>query len=124
MTYLQKLRFGDAIEELQKAVFILGGNPRATAVLAYAYAVSQKTNQAQDLFNELKSRSQQQYIPPYLMAVICTGLGDHDQAFAWLEKSCEQRDLGLAWLKVEPMADVLRSDPRFETLLRRIGFPG
>jgi len=56
------------------------------------------------------------------IATTYAGLGDYDQAFAWLEKGCAERDLGLIWLKVEPMADALRSDPRFDNLLRRVGF--
>ena len=123
LTYLQKSRFDDAIEELQKAISIVGENPRTIAVLAYAYAISGQMNRAQELFDELKARSRQQYIAPHLMALICIGLGDHDQAFAWFEKGCEGRDLGLIWLKVEPTVDSLRLDPRFESLLRRVGFP-
>jgi len=122
LTYLQDSRFDDAIEELQKTISLLGENPRAMAGLAYAYAISGQTNQAQELFDELEARSQQQYVAPYLMALICIGFGDHDQAFAWFEKGCQERDLGLVWINVEPPTDSLRSDPRFELLLRRVGF--
>ena len=53
-----------------------------------------------------------------------TGLGDKDQAFQWLEKAFEERDT--AWfpmIKVSPMSDPLRSDPRFQDLMRRMNFP-
>jgi len=115
--------FDEAIAELQTALAIFEDNPRAAAVLAYAYAISGKRSEAQALFDDLKDRSLRQYIAPYLMGLICTGLGDHDQAFVWFEKGCDERDLGLVWLNVEPMADSLRSDLRFEKLLRRVGFP-
>jgi Tfp pilus assembly protein PilF len=123
LAYLQKSMFDEAIAELQTALAIFEDNPRAAAVLAYAYAISGKSSQAQALFDDLKDRSRRQYIAPYLMGLICTGLGDHDQAFAWFEKGCDERDLGLVWINVEPMADSLRADPRFENLLRRVGFP-
>jgi serine/threonine protein kinase/Tfp pilus assembly protein PilF len=123
LAYLQKSMFDEAIAELQASLAIFEDNPRAAAVLAYAYAISGKRSEAQALFDDLKDRSLRQYIAPYLISLICTGLGDHDQAFAWLEKGCDERDLGLVWLKVEPLADSLRSDPRFEKLLRRVGFP-
>ena len=49
------------------------------------------------------------------------GLGDKEQAFAWLEKAEQERSLGLFFLKTDPLMDPLRSDPRFRTLLKRIG---
>ena len=63
-------------------------------------------------------------MPPGAFAFIYTGLGDKDQAFQWLEKAFEERDT--AWfpmIKVSPMSDPLRSDPRFQDLLRRLNFP-
>lgn len=55
------------------------------------------------------------------MAFIHAGLGDADQAFAMLEKAYEERFIALTWIKVEPISDSLRSDPRFADLLRRTG---
>ncbi len=57
------------------------------------------------------------------IAAIYAGLGDNDQAFACLEKAYEQHDAKLVYLKVEPLLDPLRSDPRFAGLLRRVGLP-
>lgn len=53
-----------------------------------------------------------------------TGLGNRDQAFAWLEKSFEEKESGLVWLQVEPSSDRLRADQRFADLVKRIGIPG
>ncbi len=50
-------------------------------------------------------------------------LGEADQAFAWLERAYEERDHDLVFLQTDPTLDPLRSDPRFQDLLRRIGFP-
>ena len=57
------------------------------------------------------------------IARICTGLGETDEAFQWLEKAYEQRDSDMVWLKTWPGFDSLRSDPHFQDLLRRMNFP-
>jgi hypothetical protein len=59
----------------------------------------------------------------YEMALIYAGLGDKDQAFTWLEKSFDAHDKGLTYLKVDPCVDPLRSDPRFDALVHRVGLP-
>ena len=55
--------------------------------------------------------------------MLCFGLGDKDQGFAWLEKAYAARSFQVLWFKVEPEYDALRSDPRFVDLLRRLGPP-
>ena len=65
--------------------------------------------------------SKQRYVSPYLIAIVYVGLGDKDQAFAWLDKAFQDRSSLLLWLKVEPQFDSLRDDPRFQDLLRRVG---
>jgi len=59
----------------------------------------------------------------YEVALVYAGLGEKDEAFAWLEKSLEAHDKGLAYLKIDPCLDPLRSDPRFDRLVRRVGLP-
>jgi hypothetical protein len=72
----------------------------------------------------LKGQSKRTYVSAYLVAEIYAGLSEKDQAFAWLEKAYEQRSAGyLIFLSVEPRLDHLRSDPRFQDLVRRIGLP-
>ncbi len=56
------------------------------------------------------------------MAIIYTGLGEKEKAFEWLEKAYEDRSELMTWLKVDPRLDPLRDDPRFQDLLRRVGF--
>jgi hypothetical protein len=72
---------------------------------------------------ELKDLSKRRYVAPADMAKIYAALGEKDQAFEWLQKAYEVRSAWLVWLKVEPLWDSLRSDPRFADLLRRVGFP-
>ena len=67
--------------------------------------------------------TRQRRISPYNFAVVYAGLGDKDQAFKWLDKAYEESDPSLVVLKVAPWLDNLRSDPRFSSLTRNIGFP-
>ena len=75
------------------------------------------------MLDELKQLSGQEYVPATSIALIYAGLGEKDQAFAWLDKGYEERAFQLQWLKIEPRWDSLRSDPRFQDLMRRIGLP-
>ncbi len=121
LAYIQKSMFREAIEEFRKVISILGRDPGALSALGFAYAVSGQTAEARKLLGELKEQSCNRYIAPYRVALICIGLNEKDEAFEWLQKSCDERDLGLACLKVEAMADSLHSDPRYDKLLERIG---
>ena len=63
------------------------------------------------------------YFSPLVIALAHTGVGDKDGAFAWLTKAYESRDPQLIWIRVEPQLESLRSDPRFQSMLRRMGIP-
>ena len=122
-TYLQKGMYEEAILELERARALDNSPERAGrfAWLAYAYAVSGHRDKAQQMLAELKEQAKQRLIPPINFAIIYTGLGDKDQAFAWLEKVYEERSGRLLGeVRVSPMFDSLRSDPRFANLLRRV----
>jgi hypothetical protein len=67
-------------------------------------------------------RFDREYVSPHYMAFAYLGLGEKDEAFVWLERGCQERDLWLPLLKVDAVWDSLRSDPRFADILRRIGF--
>jgi TolB-like protein/class 3 adenylate cyclase/Tfp pilus assembly protein PilF len=121
--YIHKGMYEDAIAAQEKAVLLGGGIPRTKAALAYAYASAGRTADAVAIIEELKRGSVSHYVSPYQVAVAHAGLGQTDEAFEWLEKGYEKRDTWLVELAVEPALDPLRSDPRFDDLLRRIGFP-
>jgi serine/threonine-protein kinase len=121
--YEQQGQFPEAIAELQKAIELAGIIPEPTAWLARAYAVSGKRAEAQKLLDTLKERSKETYVPAYDIAVIYAGLGEREQALAWLEGAYQARSIYMNWLKVDPRLDSLRSDPRFQDLLRRMNFP-
>ena len=121
--YVQKDMFDQAIAEFQKGVTLVGGSPARSGALGHAYAMAGKRREAIDLLGKLKLSSRQQYVSPYAVALIYIALGDKNRAFAWLEKAYRDRYWMMTFLKVDPRLDPLRSDPRFQDLLRRMNFP-
>src|SRR5712692_796566 len=119
--YLQKHMKDEAVTELQKAVQLSGDNATCIANLARAYVASGKRSEAVKLLNDLKKGSNPGYSHASEIAVIYAALGDTDQAINWLEKGYEERFNPGVLLR--PGFDPLRSDPRFEDLVRRIGLP-
>jgi DNA-binding winged helix-turn-helix (wHTH) protein/TolB-like protein/Tfp pilus assembly protein PilF len=119
LVYEQKGMFREAIDEFQQGVK-LSDNPLMKSLLGHAYAVSNKKAEARRILAEL-SQQKQKYVSPYTVATIYAGLGERDQAFKWLEKALEERDIWLMNLKVDPVFRDLRSDQRFASLLQRIG---
>ncbi len=91
--------------------------------LGHAYGVSGRKDEARKVLNELKQLTRQKYISAYGMALIYVGLDEKDLAFNWLEQAYEERSFELSAIKAEPRMDGLRSDPRFQDLLRRMGLP-
>ena len=120
--YLQKHMYADAVAELQKAVELSGDSPTCIANLARAYVASGKRSEAVKLLDVLKNRSSAGYSNSSEIAMIYASLGDTDQAMNWLEKGFEERFNPGVLLR--PGFDPLRSYPRFQNLLRRIGLPG
>jgi TolB-like protein/DNA-binding winged helix-turn-helix (wHTH) protein/Tfp pilus assembly protein PilF len=119
--YLQKHMYAEAVAELQKAVKLSGDSPTCIANLARAYVASGKRSEAVKLLDDLKKRSSTGYSNASEIAIIYAALGDTDQAMNWLEKGFEERFNPGVLLR--PGFDPLRSDPRFQDLLRRIGLP-
>jgi TolB-like protein/DNA-binding winged helix-turn-helix (wHTH) protein/Flp pilus assembly protein TadD len=119
--YLQKQMYKEAIAELQKAVQLSGGSPTCIANLARAYALSGQRSETVDLLGELKTRSTPGYSHASEIAAIYVSLGDRDEAMNWLEKGYGERfNPGVL---IRPGFDPLRSDPRFQNLVHRVGLP-
>jgi serine/threonine protein kinase/Flp pilus assembly protein TadD len=121
--YEQKSMFEEAIAEFQASVSNPGMGTLAMANLAHAYAVSGKTREARGVLAKLKERAEKNYISPYQLAAVYAGLGDKQQAFEWLEKGYAERSTWMVYMKWDPRFANLRSDPRFQDLVRRIGLP-
>ncbi len=121
--YEQKGMYSEAIAEFKKEIPLTAGSESSLskAGLGHVYGVSGKKNEARTLLDELKQLSAQEFVPATSVALIYEGLGEKDQAFAWLDKGYEQRAFQLQWIKIEPRWDSLRSDPRYADLIRRVG---
>lgn len=118
-SYAEQGKADEAIAEFRKATDLSGGSTLAS--LGYAYAASGKRDEALKILDELKARSTRGDVPAFEMGIIYTGLGDKDLAFEWFDKAIEDRSELMAWLKVDPRLNTLRSDERFTRLIRRVG---
>jgi tetratricopeptide (TPR) repeat protein len=124
-TYVARGMYPQAIAELEKAVRF---NPKVASVsgaLAHAYARAGNREKALKLVDQLKRPDGKETAnpPTFVLVWAYAGLGDKEQAFAWLERAFEERRQRLTWLKVDPLLEPLRSDARFDDLVRRVGFP-
>lgn len=115
----QKGKYEEAIANLTQ----LGDSAAVRGHLGHIYAVAGKTAQAQEILRELQRREQKEHVGSYEVAFIYAALGKKDLAFQWLDKAYAQHDTGLTYLKVDPCLDPLRSDSRFQSLVRRVGLP-
>jgi len=122
--YEQKGMYEETITHLQKALAVSPGSPDRVGALGHAHAVFKRRGLAQKALKELHELSKRRFVSAYDFAIIYIGLGEADQAFKWLERACEERSFSMLMsLKTEPMLDALRSDPRFQDLVRRVGLP-
>src|SRR2546425_9011555 len=121
--YLQQGMHQDAIASLRAALGQLGRNPAVEGELGHALGVAGRRAEALAMLEGLRQLSSTRYVSPYSVALVHAGLGDRDQALAWLEKAYAERSDYMPYLNREPMLDGLRSDPRFAALVRRVGLP-
>jgi tetratricopeptide (TPR) repeat protein len=115
-------RFQEGVPELQKAIELLPGSPYSMAQLGVAYALSGDRARARKVLGELKSLSRH-YLPAYSIAMVYAGLADKEQTISWLKKGYEERNDDMVYMKIEPVLDPMRSDPRFRDLIRGLDFP-
>jgi tetratricopeptide (TPR) repeat protein len=115
--------YARGIAELQEALKLSGDAPAYLAQLGAMYAYAGESGAALKILDELQRLSQQRYVMPYYLAVIYTALNRRDEAFWWLEKAFEERAAWATFTKTDPRLDGLRSDSRFDHLLRRMNFP-
>jgi len=120
-TYEQKRMPDRAIAEFKRAVEVTKGDPFFVAALGHAYAVAGNRREAEKVLQTLSERAKKSYVSPFDVALIYAALGEKDKAFALLDKAVAEHSTFLVYTKWEPRLDPLRSDPRFEDLLKRIG---
>jgi tetratricopeptide (TPR) repeat protein len=112
-------RFDEAIQALEKTASLADQNSAVLGVLAHAYAHGGRRAEAMRVLNELHRRRQRGYVPPAAFLNAYLGLGDTEEAFAWMERCAEERSNILQFLKVHPFMDAIRGDPRFAEYLHR-----
>jgi tetratricopeptide (TPR) repeat protein len=124
LVYEQQGNYPAAISAFQKAIALFRrGSTIPEAQLAHTYAVSGKKAEALKIVADFHESAKHQYVSPYHLAAIYVGLGDKDQAFVWLEKAYAERSDWMVNLTTDQRFDPLRSDPRFVSLVRRVGLP-
>jgi TolB-like protein/tetratricopeptide (TPR) repeat protein len=111
----------DAIPVLEKVLVMSDRSPAAVGVLTRAYAHAGRRADALRLVGDLKARKQKGYVPAGAFVNAYLGLGDNEEALAWLEKAYAEHSNIVQWMKVHPYMDPLRGDPRFQDLLHRVG---
>jgi Tfp pilus assembly protein PilF len=120
LAYEQLEMNDEAVTEFQNAHTCSGGHPATIAALGHAYAIAGNQGEASKALRDLDQLSKGRYVSRYWRALIYVGLATDDLALESLEKACEERDVWVVWLKVEPRFDRLRSSVRFDNLLRKL----
>src|SRR5262249_39228989 len=119
---IEKHMFAQTIADLEK-IRVSDDSRLSVALLIYAYAAVGRRAEAMRTFSELKRLAGREHVDPTCFIVSYLGLGDNEQALSWLEKAYAEHSVALTGMKVAPMYDPLRTDPRFQDLQRRIGLP-
>lgn len=116
-------RYEEAIASLEKAARLPGGMIYSAGALGYVYAVSGQKEKALDLLSQIDVLMEKGYAMLLQKAYIYTGLGEIDRVFEFLEKAYSERESQLTFCRSIPYLDTLHGDPRFDELLKKIGFP-
>ena len=121
--YEQKGMVPQAIAELRKAAAISGDSPPMLGSLGHAFGVTGNKAEADKILGQLLEQSKKQYVSPFYVSIVYAGLHENEKAMDWLEKAYEDRSNAIIFVKVDPDFDGLRSNPRFQALLRRLALP-
>jgi tetratricopeptide (TPR) repeat protein len=123
LAYQYKAMHEPAIAATRKAVELSSGATFLTAMLGVVQAAAGDRDEAEKVLAQLQEISKQKYVTPYAMARLCAALGKRDEALRWLGTAYRERAALMVILRTDPEFDSLRSDPRFQDLLRRMNFP-
>jgi tetratricopeptide (TPR) repeat protein len=121
---LMEHAFDEAVAALRRASEFSGGSPMVLGWLGLALAQGGNAAEARDLLRSLHAIAAQAYVPPSSFAWIHYGLGEIDDAFAWMDRAVDARDPMMTPIKSYPFLDPIRSDPRFAALLRKMKLDG
>ncbi len=121
--YARRLDYPEAVAECDRAVEGLPEDPNVLAVCGRVYGLAGRRPQALAILDRLKSLSERRYVDPYNMAWVYDGMGDDDSTMSWLERSYVERSAGMCGVASELWSDDLRTDVRFQDLVRRMNYP-
>jgi len=113
----------EAIAESERAVALSNRGPGRLVGLARAYAAFGRKADARKILDELDARGKQSHVATHYFAMVYAALGEKEQALDALDRAFTERDIHMPWLKVDDAFDPLRGEPRFQDLLRHVGFP-
>src|SRR5258707_11681711 len=119
--YREKKMYEEALEQFSQGLKFSGNQPAIAALYGHALAVSGDGAGARKTLADLKQLAHKRYVSAIYFACIYTGLGDNKTALDWLDRAYQEHNDRLVYLGVDPIADPLRSEPRFTQLLHKIG---
>ena len=114
-------RYEEGVVMFEKARRFAGNTPTLIAALGHTQALAGRTEEANRSLEQLHSLAEGRYVPSTSFAIVHLGLADHSRALDWLERACDQREVPLTLIGVHPLYDPLRTEPRFQALLKRVG---
>ncbi|MCU1335582.1 MAG: repeat-containing protein [Bryobacterales bacterium] len=115
-------KYHDAIAMFEKAITIAGDLPSIIAALGQTLALAGERRRALECLDQLNEMARGRHLASSCFAILYLGLGDVEMSLTWLERACDQHESQIAAVKVHPIYDSLRSEPRFHQILRRVGF--
>jgi tetratricopeptide (TPR) repeat protein len=121
LAYLGKQQYSESVVELETAVRVSGADPGTMATLGIAYAQAGRAAKARKIIERITTAPPTHYDPVLKVAWVYAALGDRKRAFSWAEKVYQTRSPEFYTLKVLPVLDPWRADPRFQDLLQRVG---
>jgi serine/threonine-protein kinase len=122
--YLQKGQYDKAIELLEKGRSLVGDMPYILGALGQAYGLRGSVSEARRVLIRIEEIAATRPVPATVFALVHIGLGENEPALTWLERGVNRHQSSVVALKVHPAYDDLRREPRFQAMLRQIGFPG
>jgi serine/threonine-protein kinase len=111
----------EAERVLREATGLPGAGTYTQVTLAYALARAGKREYSEALAAELEAKRAHDYVSPVELATLYIGLGDNQRALEWMERAYDERRGWMAYLNVHPIVDPLRGEPRFQSLVRKMG---
>ncbi|HEY2845226.1 MAG TPA: tetratricopeptide repeat protein [Bryobacteraceae bacterium] len=114
--------YDQALAMLEKALSIAGEVPSIVGALGQTLALAGKQDQARECLQKLHAMSQVRHVPSSTFAILHLGLGEIEPSLEWLERACQQHESQIVAVKVHPVYDALRPEPRFQSILQHIGF--